>query len=236
MNLNKVLIISWPAKVAIVVLIIFLGLVVAASSFAQESKPISGPVPQLQLPRLDPKLQDIITKAPTSTVSIIIVLSYDVSLQTKDKIDASELGDRIRELQKAIQEMASSGVRGDFPEYVALLEEFNEAETARNKELTSRLDAANKPGQDGISDLIESLGGEVIYKYTVPNSLAARIEAQQIPKLLESPLVGRISGDEAMAALAGGMVENDKNRVIILLAIIAVGLVVFFLSRRRVKQ
>jgi hypothetical protein len=144
-------------------------------------------------------------------------------------VDASEIGVRKRELETRLQELAATGVRGDSPEWIALSEEYENASDEWTREFSNQLDAAYKPAQDGVSNLVESLGGEVTYRYTISNLLAVRIEAQQIPKLFNSNLVGHVYEDSAMVGLG----NEGRNLTWLWILIALVIIIVAWLMMRK---
>ena len=237
------------AVIIFIFVVVLAGQFTAPISFAQEDKkPLTPPVIQ-ETPRgISPELQKVIVESPTSTIGVFIHLSYDLALQIRDKMDASGMRLRIKELEKQIQEAASSSVRGDSPEYLALFKELDDAELAWRQEFAKRLEAGYKPAQDGVSLLVESLGGEVTYRYTVFNLLAARIEARQIPELIKSPLVWSVSDVQVFEALGTAAPKSDEaklpnetpltnNKFLMtsLIAILVIGFISFLVLRRQRK-
>lgn len=177
----------------VVIVIILVGVLWITKLFVQEDKKLPVNPASQSPPRISSELQDIINNTPNRTVNIFIKISYDPASRIREELDESDFAVRIKELEKKIQDAAASGMRGNPPEYLALLEERDEAELAKAQEFTRRLKEAYKPSQDEVSRLVESLNGEVTNRYTTINLLAARIEARQILELIKSPLVGEVS-------------------------------------------
>lgn len=208
-----------------------LGLILMVSNLsAQEDKEGGIGLSPEPIPKISPVLQDIIDNDPNQTVNIFIALSFNSGYEIKQKVDASEIGVRKRELQIRLQEMSATDVRGDSPEHMALEEEYENVSDEWTREFSSQLDEAYKPAQDQVSNLVESLGGEVIYRYTISNLLAVRIRAQQIPDLFNSNLVGYVYEDSPMVGL--GNEGRSLTWLWILIALVII-IVVWLMMRKK---
>ena len=193
--------------------------------FAQEKS--SEPIIQKAL-QISENITKTIAQNPEQIVDIFINIAYDPSLQIRDELDASELGLKKSEIEKEIQEAAARGISGDSQEYQALFQKLDKAELAYRQELARRLEAAYKPSQEEISNLVISLGGEVTSRYTFTNLLAVKIKAGQIPEIAKSPLVATIFEVKSYYSQSE-IPEKDFSKLVIVSLIFLIIVVIFLI-------